>query len=240
MAIIPVGTGNLFARNLDLPIGSPAEALEVALHGRNRVVDVGWAEVTKAVVADDATPEQDWALVGHRELFLVIAGLGFDAAMVADTDAALKRWMGWLAYFFAGMKHLHGPRLNAVITVDDHPPVEAQLRTVMVGNCGLLPGGLTLLPDARIDDGLFDIAAIDTRVGLAGWVQLFGEVVMQGATEKPDRNDKWRMGQIDVAQGRQVLISVSEGKRAQVDGDPMGRVLELRVWVEPGSLVVRG
>jgi len=242
MGIIPVGTGNLFARNLDLPLSSVSEALEVALFGRNRVVDVGWVEVTKAEVsATGGPPDAEWASVGDRELFLVIAGLGFDAAMVADTDASLKRWVGWLAYFFAGMKHLYGPRLQAVITVDDREPVEAQLRTVMVGNCGLLPGGLTLLPDARIDDGLFDIAAIDTRIGLAGWVQLFGEVVMQGAIEKPERSDRaWRMGQIDVAQGRRVLIGVSEGKQAQVDGDPMGKVRELSVWVDPGALVVRG
>jgi len=242
MGIIPVGTGNLFARNLDLPLGSLTEALEIALFGRNRLVDVGWAEVTKAeVTGEGGEPEDGWATVGDRELFLVIAGLGFDAAMVADTDASMKRWVGWLAYFLAGMKHLYGPRLHAMITVDNREPVEAQLRTVMVGNCGLLPGGLTLLPDARIDDGLFDIAAIDTRIGLAGWVQLFGEVIMQGAIEKPERSDRsWRMGQIDVAQGRRVLISVSEGKQAQVDGDPMGLVLEMLVWCDPSSLVVRG
>lgn len=241
MAIIPMGTGNLFARNLELPVNALDEAVEIALTGRDRVVDVGWARVTAAEVSEYGDSEDDWAQVGSQELFLVISGLGFDAAMVADTDDTLKRRMGWLAYFVAGMKHLNGPRLKADITIDDKIPVTAVLRTVMVGNCGLLPGNLTLLPDAKIDDGLLDVVAIDTRIGLAGWMQLFGEVVMQGAVEKPaePKNDRWKMGQIDVAQGQRVQIRVEEGRQAQVDGDPMGRVLGLDVWVDPGALVVR-
>jgi diacylglycerol kinase (ATP) len=245
MGIIPIGTGNLFARNLDLPVTSVPDALEVILEGRERPVDLGWAEVIAAELppeSEDGTiaeEHSDLAHVGDRECFLVIAGLGFDANMIADTTPTLKRQMGWLAYFVAGMKHMHKPRLTVSITIDDRDPVTAELRTIMVGNCGLLPGGLTLLPDAKIDDGIFDIAAIDTRMGMAGWLQLFGDVVMQGAIEKPER--PWRIGQIEVAQGRRVIVNVAggESQQAQIDGDPMGRVLGLEVLVEPAALIVR-
>src|SRR5699024_11624914 len=104
----------------------------------------------------------------------------FDAAMIADTDTTLKAKVGWIAYFLGGIRHLHGRRLEAHVALDESRRTSMKLRTLLVGNCGRLPGGITLLPDALVDDGILDIAAIDTRGGVAGWAQLFGEVVMQG------------------------------------------------------------
>jgi diacylglycerol kinase (ATP) len=229
MGIIPAGTGNLLARNLDLPLADVEEAFAVVLGGIDRTIDVGRLRVTER--PDGATEEEP------AHLFLVIAGLGFDAAMVADADDALKARMGWVAYFLAGARHLHGRRLHARITVDDLEPVEARLRTVMVGNCGRLPGGITLLPDAVIDDGVLDVAAIDTRGGLAGWAQLLGEVVAQGMGVQNDV--KVKIGRIDHVRARRATIRVQDGEQAQVDGDVVGRAVEVETWVEPGALVVR-
>ncbi|MEU2202092.1 diacylglycerol kinase family protein [Isoptericola sp. NPDC019482] len=234
MGLIPVGTGNLLARNLDLPLTSVTDAVAVVLGGTDRAIDVGRARVTE--FADDAEPT-----VGgdphQAHLFLVIAGLGFDAAMVADADDQLKAKVGWVAYFLAGARHLHGRRMRATIRLDDGEPVEARLRSIMVGNCGRLPGGITLLPDAVIDDGELDVAAIDTRGGLAGWAQLFGEVVAQGLGVRNDLPGK--IGRIDHTRARRATIRVDDGEQAQVDGDPLGNAVELETWVEPGALVVR-
>ncbi len=237
MAIIPVGTGNLLARNLDLPLTSVEEGMAVVLGGRDRHIDVGWARVTETDVGLDGEPRPDAATLGDTQMFLVIAGLGFDAAMVADADDSLKRRIGWVAYFLAGVRHLHGRRIRATVTLDDGEPATTRLRSIMVGNCGRLPGGVTLLPDAEIDDGVLDVAAIDTRGGLAGWAQLLGEVVMQGAGLRNDLPGK--IGRIDHARARRTVIRVESGEHAQVDGDPMGRLLELETWVDPGALLVR-
>lgn len=281
MGLIPLGTGNLLARNLDLPIADPDEALRIVVAGADRVIDVGWARVLEfaepdgaaretartgapgrdaagdGVVVDaldadpaadgtgvdgtgvdgaaaDAPPEPD---TQTEHIFLVIAGLGFDAAMVADADATLKARVGWVAYFVAGIRHLHGRRLRATIQLDDTPPVNAKLRTLLIGNCGKLPGGITLLPDAVLDDGILDIAAIDTRGGVVGWAQLFGDVVMQGFGVRNDLPAK--IGRIDHARARRVRVRVEGGEQAQVDGDLLGRAVELEAWVEPGGLVVR-
>src|SRR6478752_2990671 len=110
MGLMPLGTGNLLARNLDLPLSDPLEAMRIALDGRDRTIDVGWLKVItweSEVDGGTADPETE-ALRDY--LFLVIAGLGFDAAMVADTDEQLKRRVGWIAYFVAGFKHLNGRR----------------------------------------------------------------------------------------------------------------------------------
>jgi diacylglycerol kinase (ATP) len=257
MGLVPAGTGNLLARNLDIPLTSAEEALAVVLAGNQRAIDVGWARVLEYADEgerdtdgrdDDGPPDGDEtdgggmtgggaARDGQPHIFLVIAGLGFDAAMVADADDTLKARVGWMAYFLAGVRHLHGRRMRASIRLDDEPPVGARLRSVMVGNCGRLPGGITLLPDAIVDDGELDVAAIDTRGGLAGWAQLFGEVVMQGfgvRTELPAK-----IGRIDHARATRVWIRVEGGEQAQVDGDSLGRAVELETWVEPGALLVR-
>jgi type II secretory pathway pseudopilin PulG len=107
MGLIPAGTGNLLARNLDIPLTSVREALAVVLGGNDRRIDVGWARVLKYAdrpeerpdsIPDVPPPPRDAAgepeVENVKHIFLVIAGLGFDAAMVADTDDKLKAKVG--------------------------------------------------------------------------------------------------------------------------------------------------
>ncbi|MFP3715107.1 diacylglycerol/lipid kinase family protein [Puerhibacterium sp. TATVAM-FAB25] len=286
MALLPAGTGNLLARNLDIPVTSVEEAMAVVLAGRDRRIDVGWARIlehapdeaaevaraeqVEAVHAKQAAggrrPEGDEPparpedgrqgeppvdpraegrpfpgtvedTAGDKEIFLVIAGLGFDAAMVADADDALKRKVGWLAYFLAGVRHLHGRRMRAQVTLDDRDPVRVRLRTILVGNCGRLPGGITLLPDAVMDDGELDVAAVDARGGLAGWAQLLGEVVVQRFGMRT--TDLPKIGRIDHVRAKKARIRVEDGEQAQVDGDPIGRARVLETWVDHQALLVR-
>ncbi|PVU82816.1 diacylglycerol kinase [Cellulomonas sp. WB94] len=273
MGLLPLGTGNLLARNLDLPIGNPLAALEIALTGIDKPIDVGWVRILDggpepaprqpgSAGSDldptelDPTAELDptrWPTdtgpadtgpaddAGDHEprehIFLVIAGLGFDAAMVADTDDGLKARVGWIAYFMSGVRHLHGRRLRALVRLDDRPPTALRLRSLLVGNCGRLPGGLTLLPDAVLDDGWLDVAAIDTRGGVAGWAQLFGEVVLQGVGVRAELPAK--IGRIDHARARRVLVRVSTPEHVQVDGDVIGKARALSARIQAGGLVVR-
>lgn len=253
MALLPLGTGNLLARNLDIPVTDREDAFDIALNGIDRSIDVGWLQVDRPAppkvtgkgrrrpgTEEEPEVDEDEAQAPadtKKHIFLVIAGLGFDAAMVADTDDTLKSKVGWMAYFVAGVRHLHGRRLEMVITLDDRPPVTARLRTLMVGNCGRLPGGITLIPDAVIDDGIHDVAAIDTRGGIMGWAQLFGEVVMQGFGMSNDLPNK--IGRIDHTRAKKVHLHVSEGEQVQVDGDVLGRAIDVSTWVDPSALIVR-
>ena len=86
MGIIPIGTGNLFARNMGIPIDDIDAALTVATSHGSRHVDVG-----RLSLLDD--PKAD-----HGHAFLIIAGVGFDAAMIDDTDPQLKKNISWLAF----------------------------------------------------------------------------------------------------------------------------------------------
>lgn len=250
MGLVPQGTGNLLARNLDLPLGDVDALLRIALTGTERQIDVGWLRVVRdeSQVADDvaeADPEArapeaappDAEQTPRDHLFLVISGLGFDAAMVADADEELKAKVGWIAYFVAGIRHLHARRLRLQMSLDDSAWFSVRLRSVLIGNCGKLPGGVVLLPDAVLDDGWLDIAAIDTRVGLLGWTQLFGEVALQRFGVRTRLPNK--AGRIDHARARELRISTREPQQIQVDGDIIGRAYEVAARVEPLSLRVR-
>lgn len=258
MGIIPVGTGNLLARNLDIPVNSAEEAFELILQGTDRRIDVGWLQVTKPDFAEQRRLEKirdssksesrrerarlrleagdSSPASSEKHLFLVISGVGFDAAMIADADSQLKARIGWLAYFVSGIRHLNGARMEAKINLDGRM-FTTHLRSLMVGNCGKLPGGITLIPDAIIDDGIHDIAAVDTRGGIAGWVQLFGEVMLQGVGIQSLQTVK--VGRIDHIQAREVSIEVADGAAVQVDGDIVGRGIAVRTWVDPKALKVR-
>ena len=78
LGIVPIGTGNLFARNMGIPVDDIDAALTVATSHGSRQVDVG-----RLALLDDETTD-------HGHAFLIIAGIGFDALMIDDTDPELK------------------------------------------------------------------------------------------------------------------------------------------------------
>jgi YegS/Rv2252/BmrU family lipid kinase len=137
LAILPAGTANLLAHGLDVPIDLHA-ALDVALHGHLRRIDVG---------------------VINGERFAVMGGTGFDALMIRDADDA-KDKLGRLSYVKAGMRNLDRPGANVKIRVDGRDWFEGKAGCVLVGNMGRITGGLAAFPDARPDDGRLDIGVV--------------------------------------------------------------------------------
>jgi diacylglycerol kinase family enzyme len=89
MAVVPVGTGNLLARNLDIPL-SESEALEVAFGEHTRDIDL-------IKVTVDGVPGEHFAVIG---------GLGVDAMIMEETNPELKDVIGAGAYFIAAAKAL--------------------------------------------------------------------------------------------------------------------------------------
>ena len=213
MGLVPHGTGNLLAKTLGTPLELTA-AVRVALTGDDRSVDVGRIRV-------DGAPDE--------RVFLVMAGTGFDAAIMENTPEGLKSRVGPLAYVVAGLRAMRGRRTRVTLTFDDGEPVRRRTRTVLVGNTGTLLGGLVLMPKARIDDGQLDIVNI-APTGLAGWVAVAARV----ATRKRRGHQR-----VEHWQATSIVIEADEPQPSQIDGDPIGEVSELRMRIEPGVLVVR-
>ena len=185
MGLLPGGTGNLLARNLEMPTDDLAKSVEVAITGRNRHIDVGWLRLNP----DEAHLEEhvgEGSSVGpRRHAFLVMAGLGLDAAIMEETSEELKAKIGWTAYVPAGMKHLLVERFKAHLSVDGGPPSTIRARTVLIGNCGKLTGGINLMPDAEPDDGTLDVVVIAPK-GLMAWVAGGGQGAHQERAHHPD------------------------------------------------------
>jgi diacylglycerol kinase family enzyme len=216
---LPGGTGNLLARNLDLPFDSIEKALVVALTGQNVRIDVGRLSVDPS--GQHAVPDE--------HLFLVMAGVGLDAAIMAGAQERLKARVGSAAYVVSGFQNFLGPQFKVRMKVDGEGEFSRRTRTVVVGNCGKLFGGLVLMPGARLDDGLLDSVVLSPR-GVVGWSAVAGHVVTRQRRGHP---------LIDRHAGQEIRIDVDQPQEVQLDGDTIGTARSMTARVDHLALVVR-
>jgi YegS/Rv2252/BmrU family lipid kinase len=208
VGIVPAGTGNLLARNLDIPL-----YLRAALTGQDRAIDL--VEVS----GDDMEDSH----------FLVMAGMGLDAAIMEGVNEQIKQRVGWIAYVLSGLKAMMSPVVRLEISVDDDAPTTHRARTVVIGNVGYLQAGMPLLPDATIDDGLLDVVLLHPK-RLWSWVPLAFRVL----AKRPHTDDT-----ITRMRGRTVTVRAASPTPRQLDGDPLGAGRELRMTCLPGRVLVR-
>lgn len=226
LGILPMGTGNLLARNLGLPLSDHERAVAIALGSSERRIDVGIAEVD--VSGEDQDP--------LRETFLVMAGLGFDAEVMASVEPALKQRVGWWAYVVTGARRLRGRTTAVVLQLDDAEPVRSRVRSVIIGNCGELTGGLALLPDARMDDGWLDVVVVAPR-RIVQWGAVVFTVLSRARLQKVVP----QTGRTVVRHYRCQRLEIRAEKplAVQLDGDPVGDARVLRARLNRLGLVVR-
>jgi YegS/Rv2252/BmrU family lipid kinase len=206
LAVLPAGTGNLLARNFGIS-RELAAAAHVAAHGQSRRIDVGAA---------------------GDERFVIMAGMGFDAQMLADAPDALKAKLGWLAYLVSASRHLLESRHTFTLTLDDGQPQRFRGRGILVGNLGRLQGNLPVLPCAEPDDGLLDVAVINTH-GLLSWALLATSVVLR----RPDPR------RLQTFQAATVLVRCSKPLACEVDGEVLDVRHELDISVLPRALTLQ-
>jgi len=233
LTVLPSGTGNLLARNLDLPLTNLEQAAAAAFTGVDRAIDLGIAEIKRV---DGSTEEHG---------FLVMAGLGLDAKMIKNTNTKLKKAVGWLAYIDGIARSL--PELKPVrvhYRFDNGTQRSMNVHTIIIGNCGVLPGGFLLMPDAQPDDGVLDVAALRPR-GPLGWAKVWRKVAWEnGVLRKSALGRKIIDLSRDVRDvtyftARSLWMTVDVPQEFQLDGDEFGEAKSVRAWVDPGALTVR-
>jgi diacylglycerol kinase family enzyme len=208
LAIVPAGSANLTARALGIP-RRLEPALAVAFGGRNRPIDLGDAD---------------------GAVFVAMAGIGLDAAVVGTAHWLAKRLAGWPAYAVAATGQLLRRPVVFTIRIDEGEPLTRLARCVTVGNSGALPGGFAVMPDARPDDGRLDVVVL-APAGLLGWADV-GYRVALGSR----RDD----AQLERYQARTVEITAEgPGLPRQLDGEIVETSNTLSVRVLPAALLVR-
>jgi YegS/Rv2252/BmrU family lipid kinase len=191
LAPLPLGTMNVWARELRLPL-QPRVAAEAMLAWRAHPIDLGRA--------------------GER-YFLLMAGIGFDAAITADVRPAEKRRLGALAYVISGVRQalrVRGARARLIL---DGRPLRRRVLQVVVGNTQLYGGLVKITQHASIDDGLLDICVIKGDNGLSA-VRRVIAIIGRRQSQDP---------KIEYYRARSVQIVARPSLPVQVDGDPLGR-----------------
>lgn len=206
LGVLPLGTGNLLAANLDIP-HRLEEAVAVLVHGTDRRIDLGGA--------------------GER-VFVGMAGLGLDAAMIADASEPLKARVGWLAYVPSIVRHLGDRGERITLRLDGRRVRHSRVKALIVGNVGRLHAGIDLLPDARPDNGSLDVVVLEPQGGLASWAGVALRLLLRRDGPPISR---YRARTVEARTRRPVAI--------ELDGDPYRTDTALSVRVRPGALLVR-
>ncbi|NNG38214.1 diacylglycerol kinase family lipid kinase [Flexivirga sp. ID2601S] len=218
VAVLASGTGNLLARQLKLPVGHFERALRVALGGVDHEIDV-----MRISLDENGSGQFD-----AEEIGLVMSGIGVDADIMAATTEELKGRIGWLAYPAAGLRQVVHDLVPATICFDDGVKLERDVTSVLVGNCGMLQGGMKLMPDAVVDDGLLN--AVVVRGSGLRWLPVIAKVLTRS-----------RRNSVALTRHlcREAVVSVDRPAGVEVDGDVIGTARAVRFAVDPGALVLR-
>ena len=207
LAIIPAGTANLFATNLGIPSDIEG-AVAVGLHGARRRVDLGRF---------------------NGERFAVMAGAGFDAAMIRDAaDGSLKERLGRVAYVWTGSENLRSKPFRADIEVDGANWYKGKASCILFGNVGKLVGGVEAFEDARPDDGKLELGIV-TAEGLLEW----GRMIARAAVGPVDKSPL-----AQTTKARSVKVKLNRKVLYELDGGDRTKVKAFKVKVEPGAVTV--
>ncbi len=141
LGIMPLGTGNLFARNLRIPLSIP-ESLKIALNNKESMIDVGRANGT---------------------YFTVIAGLGVDAHIMEKSEGDMKKRFGYFAYVINALKSVFYKNKTYKITIDDKKPQTYKAKSVLIANMDEIQGGLKIVPYANPKSGTLKIGVIKAQ-----------------------------------------------------------------------------
>ena len=233
LGIIPVGTGNVLARNLSVPLNNIGRAALKAIVGETHSIDLARATFTS---------EGTQAAQSH--IFSVMAGLGLDAKIIMNTDADRKRRLGWVAYVEGGLRSLPVRFEKLDVAVGDRPAKTLKLHSLLIGNCGFLPGNINLMPEAQLDDGLLDVASVGPR-RVWNWIDFWNRVTwinflrgkVVGAAELADYTSNVKT--LGNMAGSSIQVHPHHPVELQLDGDAFGKVTDATFEVLPGALKIR-
>jgi YegS/Rv2252/BmrU family lipid kinase len=206
LAIMPAGTGNLLATNLDIPIDLP-EAVKLAFHGERKRIDLGKL---------------------NGEYFGVMAGVGFDGAMIRDADRKMKDRLGKLAYVWTGLRNINGKAPRARIMVDGVKWFDDEASCVLIGNVGTITGGIHAFDDAKPDDGWLDVG-VATAQGAAEWARALGQMAIGRSDHSPF---------VRMTRARKIDVKLRSKLEYELDGGARVPAKSLSIQVAPAAVKI--
>jgi diacylglycerol kinase (ATP) len=206
LAILPAGTANLLATNLGIP-QDIQQAVAIGLEGERRKLDVG-------------------SFNGER--FAVMAGAGFDAAMLEQAEGTLKDRLGRVAYVWSGSQNLRSKPFKAKIEVDGAPWYAGAASCILVGNVGRLFGGVEVFQDARPDDGRLELGVVNAD-GVVDWMR----TIARTAAGHPERSPL-----VQTTTAKKIKVKLNRKVLYEVDGGDREKVRAFTVKVQPAAITI--
>jgi diacylglycerol kinase (ATP) len=194
LGVLPLGTVNVFARELGMPMELDA-AWQTVLSGRETRIDLPSVDLNQ----------------GIPRYFVQLAGAGLDARAVELVDWSLKKKVGPLAYVYAGLKALLRPPSTITVSAGSQT-LTGQL--VLIGNGRLYGGNYRLFPKADLSDGLLDVCVFPK----ANWYALLrcGPELLLRQKVPPS--------QVQVLRADSFTLHSSDDTPIEVDGELVGRL----------------
>lgn len=212
LGIVPMGTGNLLARNLGLPRRLD-RAVDAMLNGERRRIDLGSVTVG-----------------GQDRFFSIACGVGFDAEVMDKTKTAQKDRWGKLAYVANAIAHVgHVRNVTHTLTLDG-TETTMEAAQVFVANFGRT--GLAVKPrlDVRPDDGVLDVIGIMASGPLSGVINGWKALRRGHASQTSD-------GRTLRARASRIRIETASKRLVEIDGSVVGKT-PIDVSVRPRALTV--
>ncbi|PCE16353.1 sphingosine kinase [Microbacterium sp. SZ1] len=232
LAILPSGTGNLLARNLGLPLAGPDDMIRAALGEFRHPIDIGWARLTRENGGEE------------EHAYVVLAGMGLDADMIANTRPDLKRSVGWIAYVDGAARSLvTAEPFRAVFQIDDGRLHTTKVHSILFANCGTLPAGIALIPDASITDATLDLAVIQPT-GVLGWLGVWRKIWWDNSVLRRFRagrrvlDRRGRDASVHYFRGTVAEAAANRPTPIELDGDEFGSAVRITCRVDPGALLL--
>jgi len=162
IAILPAGTGNLLARNMEIPLDI-AQAVKIGLHGERRAIDTGTV---------------------NGEHFSIMAGAGLDALAMKDADKGLKDRVGRAAYLWTGARNLKSSPVRCTVDIEGRRFFKGKMTCILLGNLSQIMAGVEVFDDSSPDDGILEIGVVNAK-SRTQWIRTLTRVVAGRADKSP-------------------------------------------------------
>ena len=215
IAVIPRGTGWDFARSLGIPHATD-KAIAVALGGQARAIDLGRATY------------RPWAGGEARLWFANIASVGMSGAIAQRANDTTKALGGKVSYVWATFAVFARWRNTEVSVAVDGETRTGRMHDVVVANGPYFGGGMKIAPDARPDDGVFDVLLIGNLTKRDLMLTL----------PKTFRGRHLPHPKAELLRGAEVKVDAPEPLPIELDGEQPGTT-PARFELVPGALRVR-
>jgi YegS/Rv2252/BmrU family lipid kinase len=207
VAVVPAGTANLLATNLGIP-RDIAAAVRIGFDGRRRRLDLGKL---------------------NGEHFAVMAGAGFDGAMIGDANGSLKRRMGKLAYVGTALRHVRDRPSRVRIVADGVEWFDGSASCVLLGNVGTITGGIVAFDDAQPDDGWLEVG-VTTAQGALQWARTLGRMVAGRSDGSPF---------VRTTRAKSVQVRLAPPMMYELDGGAREAVHRIKASVVESAITIR-